>query len=239
MNSFNKIIIIFFSILFLHIFFLVPIFSNNNKKAFSYFKIDHTAKPVKIDGYLNEWNLKTKIILNKKNLESGEISDDEDLKATFYFLWDNSFLYMAALIYDNEIISDLNDERIWMNDCIEIYLDPDNDGLKWQDKADFQFGFSPSETEESDKVKIWEWFHNNKCKNVKAKSKINKDEEYTIEAAIPWSEINIKPQKNKVFGLSIGLNDVDIEEDDTPKAKLVWAYFKRGNSVLLARFILK
>ena len=31
---------------------------------------------------------------------------------------------------------------------------------------------------------------------------------------------------DKIFGLGIGLHDVDVQADDSPDAKLVWGYLK-------------
>lgn len=203
--------------------------------------INHKQEKIKIDGDLNDWDVDSehKIILNMKNKEKGDVSAKDDLNGTFSFLWDKKFLYISVEIKDNEIISDLNGERIWMNDCIEIYIDPVTNGFIWHNKADFQFGFSPSDQKEIDKAKTWEWFHKNKKIKINAISKVDENDSYIIEAAITWHSINITPKKNKIFGLGIGLNDVDIQKDDTPTIKLLWGYKYNKKGVKLADFILK
>ncbi len=205
------------------------------------YPINHKQEKIEIDADLDDWDVDSeyKIILNMKNKEKGDVSDNDDLNGTFSFLWDKQFLYIAAEINDNEIISDLNGERIWMNDCIEIYIAPITNGFIWHNEENFQFGFSPSDQKEIDKAKTWEWFHKNKKINIKAVSKVEGNENYIIEAAIPWHSITITPEKNKIFGLGIGLNDVDIQEDDTPAAKFLWGYRYIHKGVKLADFILK
>ena len=216
-------------------------YSKNKTRIDKVYTVKHKQDKIKIDGNLDDWDVdsKYKIILNSKNKETGDISGNDDLNGVFFFLWDRRFLYMAAEIEDNEIISDLNVKIIWMNDCIEIYIDPATTGFLWHSEEDFQLGFSPSDQKKIDKAKTWEWFHENKKIKINAVSKVKENDSYIIEAAIPWNSINIIPKKNKIFRLGIGLNDVDIQEDDTPSVKLLWGYKVLNKGIKLAGFILK
>lgn len=235
---FNK-KILFFTVIFGLYLFIFLIKAYSQKSAHYFYPVLKSKEQIKIDGNLKDWNLKRKIKLNKKYLEIGQISDEADLNGDLYFLWDQDYLYLAAVISDNEIIADMKEKNIWRNDCLEIFIDPENNGFFWQNKSDYQFGFSPSEREENNEVKIWEWFHADLHKKVKAKSITEEDEEYIIEAAIPWDIINIKPKRKMKFGLCIGLNDIDLENDETPKAKILWPFCKIRSGIKLASFVLR
>lgn len=199
-------------------------------------KITKTVKPVLINGILKEWKKAVRIkIVPKKHLESGEISGKNDLSAYVWFMWDNEYLYFAARVTDNQIICRKEKSDIWREDCIELFIDPKNDGFVWNNRNDFQIGFTPTGPE--DKPQSWAWFQKGETGDaVKKSSKIGK-KGYVIEAAIKWSFLNLHPEKGMVLGISPAIHDFD--KDETPNGKLNWSYSTKGSKIILGKMVLK
>ncbi len=227
-------------VLIIVLFISSDIFSKDKAEGVFY-PIKKSKKKIKIDCKLLDWDIKKNAInIGKNNIEKGFLSGKKDFSGKFYFTWNKKYLYMAVVIDDNEIVADMSKDRIWRNDCIELYIDPERDGFIWNDDSDFQFGFSPSDEKQVDKAKTWEWFHgDNNDFGVKAVSKLIKKKGYIIEAAIPWETFDVEPEKKKIIGVGFGIHDVDIQVDDSPDTKLIWGYFASESSIRLAGFILE
>lgn len=48
-------------------------------------------------------------------------------------LWDDTYLYAAYVAEDNDVFATLDeqDDSVWSEECIEIFIDPDGDGLNY------------------------------------------------------------------------------------------------------------
>ncbi len=183
-----------------------------------------TTKEIKIDGDLTEWNKENKVkLLPSQNLEYGNFTNTAiDLIVNSYFMWDDKYLYFAAEVIDNDIESPYKNDAIYRNDCIELFIDPDNDGLMWRNPLDYQIGFSPAE-KETENAQSWSWFQLGKTQDLVLVSSTKTQKGYTVESAIKWEFLNLKPEIGLKIGISIAAHDLDYD-DNTPTGKLNWHY---------------
>ena len=198
------------------------------------------AMKINIDGDLTEWEkngkLKMMVFDPAKNLEVGSIRDKQDLSAQTAFMWDDDYLYMAAWVRDDKIICGQTDADIYKDDCIELFIDPANQGFKWGGIDAFQLGFSPSGPD--GKPHKWSWFNNeNPGDNVLLASKIVKTRKWTgylIEAAVKWKYLGITPKADLIIGASPAIHDIDSAGSNV-SSKLNWAFSKDGDKIILGK----
>lgn len=194
---------------------------------------------VKIDGNISGWAAREFLALQSpEHIDLGVVNSDDDLSARIAFAWDEADFYVIASIKDDKLKSSKAPNKIYLDDCLEIFIDPDGDGFRWNDKADYQFGFSPDIRE--GKVKTWEWFHDrdpSRKKHVRAAMAV-RDDGYDLEIAIKWKAFGVLPKKGKVIRLSPAVHDFDGYGE---KSKLNWFFRYTGsnNSIELGKIYIK
>ncbi len=153
--------------------------------------------PPTLDGDLGEWARipRTEAFVDTM---SGAPGDPE---AFARFGWDAQYLYVAFEIADRLIVShgERQDDHLWEEDCAELMIDPDGDGLAY---AELQV--SPTG------VVFDTWFDSRRqpqpfghvawSSGLTAEvalrgeaSDHDPDEGYTVELRIPWSALAIGP----------------------------------------------
>lgn len=113
---------------------------------------------------------------------------------------DSKYLYVGVKMYDDTVCP--GDSTIANNytvDTIEIYLDVENDKAEKYGKLDQQIRFGLSGIPYASTRGV-------AAPNIITKSTTDEDG-YIIEAAIPWSEINISFEEGTAFGFEIAVND--------------------------------
>ncbi len=87
-----------------------------------------------IDGDISDWKDIPAIKVNKKDhlwygegLPEGAWQGRDDLSYSFKKAWKKGKLYFLFEVKD-DTISNFDQEYAWLNDCIEIYVDPHNLG---------------------------------------------------------------------------------------------------------------
>ncbi len=213
-------------------------FSFSTKMISPVYKLE---QPLKIDGSLADWPKFATFELDSiSHLEMGNISNAEDLSANVHLQWDENYLYFAARIYDSELLCLKSGRNLYMSDSVELYIDPEGDGLAWSNPKDFQIGFSPSGPSKT--PQIWAWFQNKEPnpKEIKYASRVEKDG-YTLEAQIAWNFLNpnfvkrLKEEKGTLqwdgipLNMTVAVHDVD-SKDESQEAKLNW-HFKKDETV--------
>jgi hypothetical protein len=118
--------------------------------------------------------------------------------ATFGVLWDNSNLYIGAKILDANLFSDSADP--WEDDAIEVYIDANNNKLASYD------GFDNQVIKNYNKSTVFTKFAITGLQHAWATISGG----YSIELAIPWSQLGISaPANGTTIGFDIGYNDDD------------------------------
>lgn len=182
--------------------------------------------PIQIDGRPDDWpSASEKIVINSSALEHGDISGEQDLHGEVRFAWDKGFFYFFAEVEDDFIFLRNLRNQIYRDDLVELYIDPEGDGLFWGEPEDFQIGFRVNAGGD---VETWAWFQGggnpSKKGEVNAKGLVT-DKGYQIEGAIRWSYLGFNPEPPKELKLSVGIHDID---QDRGEVKYNWFFRSEG-----------
>lgn len=180
-------------------------------------------KSILIDGDTHDWPEEAPVIeLNGNFLETGDLSNDRDLSAKIRFAWNEQYLYFVAEVRDDSVIAARSKDQIWRDDLLELFIDPQGDGLYWYQPSDFQLGFRPEPQTQA--VKTWSWFQGGRdpalSNQVFSKSYVYAGG-YTVEGRIEWKLLGITPEKGLPIHLTPAIHDFD---QDRSEAKLVWFF---------------
>ncbi|MBI3012376.1 MAG: DUF3131 domain-containing protein [Elusimicrobia bacterium] len=201
------------------------------------FKAGNSVSPEEEFPTLKEWEKSDKIVLDKSHLESGNILNAKDLGAIVQFLWNSDYLYVRSIVTDQDIQSHRHGSEIYKDDIVEIYINPDAQGLQWGNADDFQIGVSPPRNDGS--VQTYAWFQNRVPgeNEVKALSRKTADG-YEVITKIQWDYLSLsKPSHGQSMGVSVAIHDIDEEKEEGAKLN---CYFKPdGNKIELGRLILQ
>lgn len=194
----------------------------------------YVVQGIRVDGFLKDWPRCEQIVLTPgKNREFGDFENSRNLKAVVRFSWDLDCLYFVVKVTDNDVVVKRTGKSIWRDDMFELYLDPEGEGLYWNDPRDFQLGFRPGKPGEE--AAAWSWFQGGEdpSENKKVAVKSYTDSAgYILEGAIRWEMLGINPQEGREVRLSPAIHDIDKRGTD---GKLIW-FFR--NEEKAQRFIL-
>ncbi len=156
-----------------------------------------------------QWNWQTVSGMEFKDSEADIRPGDAPLEFRFAVTWDPAALHFHAEITDTPDGYKQPPER---NQLVELYLDPDGDGLVWAGLRDYQFTYRVG-------VDAREMFH-----HAPNEARITPTAQgYTVEATIPWSSIGLTPKPGLEFGLSPAVLAGGTKEWDA-MIKLNWSY---------------
>ncbi|WP_338399172.1 Ig-like domain-containing protein [Persicobacter psychrovividus] len=161
-----------------------------------------TLSTMQVDGQLTEnvWDLYASASKN--------ITGASDNKVTFATLWDDQYLYVAIKVEDANLWNDSAED--YNDDATEVYIDGGFERSSSYDQNDRQFtkgyqsdGLSGS-TNNAGVMVAWAQVADG----------------YTVEYAIPWSNIGQSAYNSKKIGFDIAVND---DDDGGPRdAQLMW-----------------
>lgn len=159
--------------------------------------------PITVDGSLSEsgWTVDTGV--NKA------VSGTPNNAVTYDVMWNNSYLYVGVKVLDGNLYKDSANN--WEDDSVEIYVDPGNNHATAYDANDRQFikGYNNAALFEK---------NGNTSGVLHGWTAIAGG--YSVELAIPWSNLGITPSSGATIGLDIGINDDD--NGGTRDSQLAW-----------------
>ncbi|UCE06027.1 MAG: hypothetical protein JSW07_20965, partial [bacterium] len=131
-------------------------------------------------------------------------------------MWDNANLYIGVEITDTElnaVVNENDNTSLYSDDCIEIFIDPDNDSGNNMQSDDYRYTVNLNENVlDGNGFTGWGW-DGSIIRKVSTDGTVNNNSDIdircTIEVAIPWSDLEITPVISKMFGLQIGITDRD------------------------------
>jgi len=105
--------------------------ANSPENSIREYKAVYITEKLKIDGSLNEraWQAAP----FTEDFVINENSSVTKLKTSAQIVWDDSSLYIAFRINDNDIWSTMkkHDDPLWKQETVEIFIDPDGDGCNY------------------------------------------------------------------------------------------------------------
>ncbi len=149
--------------------------------------------PVTVDGVLDDhdWQLRTPVAETVYG-----VTDDT---ARAGFTWDDTYLYVGVRVTDAALHNDSHD--VYHDDSVEVYIDGDNDRAPAYDPATdrhFFKGWNDPVLQESAKATagvLHAWAPH--------------PDGYTVEMAVPWGSIGVRPGQGTTIGIDVGVNDDD------------------------------
>jgi hypothetical protein len=160
--------------------------------SFSQISVKKVTSPIAVDGILDEsvWDISIQFSTNTSS----------DNTAKFGVLWDDNYLYIGVSVTDNSLCN--NKRQGFYDDGIEVCIDALNNKSTSLDDNDRVF-IKP--------VKSY-WIQEKERRYTDVIHKYMKTTEgYSMEFAIPWSNLNITPSANDNIGFNLVVND-----DDSP-----------------------
>lgn len=203
-----------------------------------------TYTPITVDGTLTEWarrlessnwtgQLEVKkgqvvrwmravpIYVNglTSRVEAGTVKGPEDFSAAVYTLWDERHLYLAAIVTDDDIVTQQEGADIWQDDAMELWFDCRHDAVThtlFQDD-EYQLGFSPA-SRYRNRALAWAW-RNPRAEAVipamQAASALSPTG-YVLEASVPWAVLQgCQPGVGKIMGFNVSFADKDEDQQWT------------------------
>jgi len=193
-------------------------------------KLEPDKKPVVIAQYAGSELDRSKFykLTPRQTLEYGAITKyPDDLDCDFKVTWDEDNLYFRVKVRDNEVIAEEEAPTLYKNDCVELYIAPDDERLYWGNKKHFQLGFAPSG--KNGKPEKYAWFQGRDIEEIKLDAELTK-EGYEFKIIIPFAVLNVNPQPGTEVNFSIAVHDFD-RRDNTKQAKFnlyFVPYYKSG-----------
>jgi hypothetical protein len=127
---------------------------------------------------------------------TSNVDDKACNTVTFGALWDDTCLYVGVKVLDANLQK--TSETWYMNDSVEVYVDPTHNQATQYDPQDRQF------------VKVWNdaaIYGANAAGVLHGWAAITGG--YTVELAIPWSNLGVTPSAGMTLGFDVGNNNSD------------------------------
>lgn len=207
-------------------------------------KFDPAGIPVILDRHtaINETRFNASYLLNRKILhdnDAGYEVDGNNNTMVFNAFWDSDSLYFNVQVNDANLNYKQPDtwdlfqakdylEVLWNSDCIEVGMDLNHDRSEWKqlDDVELVVDLKGNKTGNrwSAEDSIYEHWGSHTRTSVVYRGTTNNntdiDEGYTIQIAIPWSELRITPREDMTIGFDIQLYDKDADLDESFRTSL-------------------
>jgi len=127
---------------------------------------------------------------------TSNVDDKAGNTVTFGALWDDTYLYVGVKVLDANLQK--TSEVGYMNDSVEVYVDPTHNKATAYDSQDRQF------------VKGW---NDERILGTNTTGVLHGwaaiPGGYTVELAIPWSNLGVTPSAGMTLGFDVGNNNSD------------------------------
>ena len=195
-------------------------------------QVQRAKSKIVIDGELSEWAREFPAYISSGSIADGNNNGDEDISAQFDCQWDDDYLYFAFKVKDNQVLN-TEETKIWEGDCIELFINTlDDQGLPIQEGAgigmasptygpdDIQFLFAVNGKQIVGGANpLWQPIGKNSINYEFAVKAVTGG--YSMEIAIPWKELMVKPVPDYTLGLDVAVDDWD-GDGNGRKCQLVW-----------------
>jgi len=174
-------------------------------------------EPPVIDGSLAEWSAVPAWSSAFVVYRVAGWDGSDDLQATWRLAWDTTNLYIGVEVIDDILVQTQTGNQIFRGDSVDMQIDTNRTGDFGPQLSpdDFQFTFSPGDfvtlppsafrSQGSMDGRILDAPGGNHVVIAGQRTALG----YNIEAAIPWSDMNLAPSEGLILGLALNANDND------------------------------
>lgn len=169
-----------------------------------------------IDGDWSEWkDVATEYPATHVVFGRGNWTNEDDLAGSYYVGWDQTYLYIAGKVRDDQYVQNATGQEIFKGDSLEIILDVDLLGDFYSTQLtgdDYQIGIAPGRPAISDNnPEVYLWFPSGKAGKVTSAvvEALYEGSVYRVEAAIPWSVFGVSPSRGLRMGFAFSVSDND------------------------------
>ena len=181
-----------------------------------------TNQKINIDGDLAEWEgLDNQIMIQDQHPnQGGKHRMLSDNKVTIYSLWDPEYLYLAFYVLDQDlraVQTEKDHRQLYMDDMVEFLIDPNNDRTDQWLGDDIVYHINAAGAKKDDRgtaegISNADW-DGIAIYAIHLMGSLNDttdlDNGYSVEIAIPWSELDITPGDNTAIGFNAANGDCD------------------------------
>ena len=158
------------------------------------------------------------------HVAAGTIVSPADFSASVYTLWDDQRFYVAAIVTDDEVVTQHQQAAIAQDDALELWCDCRHDAVTHTLMQDdeYHLGFSPG-GQPREHAEAWAWQHAqaNEVVSAMAVASSLTPSGYLLEASVPWEVLNgCQPAVGSMIGLNISIGDKDSTQ---PRRVVIWS----------------
>jgi hypothetical protein len=141
-----------------------------------------------------------------------KVINSSDNEVTYRLTYDGTYLYIGVLVWDNNAYTNTlygDSPEIWNDDAVEIFIDPTNSKLPYFDAnlhRQILVKFTPVGTSPTVSVRGNSSGIIAATKLVNAKIYVGG---YSVEVAVPWSNLGVSPNTGTYMGFDIAVDDDD------------------------------
>jgi hypothetical protein len=175
------------------------------------------AAPPTIDGSLAEWSGITTYSSAFRVFNAQSWDGTDDLTAVWRLAWDATNLYIGVEVTDNQHVQIQTGNQIFRGDSLDMQFDTNRNGDFGAGLSpdDFQITFSPGDFatlppsafrfqgRDTGAILDAPGGHHVTLQALQTSTG------YTLEAAIPWSDLALTPQAGLVIGIALNASDND------------------------------
>ncbi|MGH7955526.1 MAG: sugar-binding protein [Opitutaceae bacterium] len=176
----------------------------------------NTLAPITVDGNLNEsvWSAEL------TGTVSETVSGTPNNTVTFGALWTSTHLYVAIKVLDSNLWNDTAGTNVWQDDSVEVYIDGNHNHATTYELTGGTNGLGNDR-------QFTKGYNDSTLAGTGSQTGVTHawaaiTGGYTIEIAIPWTNINVTGAVGLTIGFDIGNNDDD-NGGTTREHQLVWA----------------
>lgn len=173
--------------------------------------------PPTIDGLLNEWDGVTSVSSSFRVFQISTWDGTDDLTASWRLAWDLNHLYVGVEVIDDIHVQTQTGNQIFRGDSVDMQFDTNREadfgnGLS---PDDFQITFSPGDYASLPESAFrFQGTANGQILDAPGGHHITlkaqqTESGYTVEAAIPWGDLDLTPSAGLVIGIALNANDND------------------------------
>lgn len=175
------------------------------------------ASPPTIDGSLGEWGGVPTYVSAFRVFSAPSWNGTEDLTAVWRLAWDNANLYIGVEVTDDIHVQTQTGNLIYRGDSVDIQFDTNRTGDFGDGVSpdDFQITFSPGDFATLPPSAFrFQGRTDGSILDAPGGNNVTVDAVqtatgYILEAAIPWSDLNLTPQEGLVIGIALNASDND------------------------------